>query len=64
MSGSLWQSIAVQIMMARKKKERERLPGPYISSESIPIITCLSSVRSYLLEVSLSSSKTISWYPV
>lgn len=63
MLGSLWQSIAVQIMMAGKKKEKERLPGPHISSESIPIITCLLSVRSYLLEVSLSSSKTISSSP-
>lgn len=51
MSESLWQSIAVQIMVSRKKKEKERLPGSYISSESIPIITCLPSVRSYLLEV-------------
>lgn len=47
----------------QEEKEKERLPGPYISSESIPIITCLPSVRSYLLEVWLSSSKTISWSP-
>lgn len=63
MSGSLWQSKAVQIMMVRKKKEKKRLPGRYISSESIPIITCFPSVRSYILQVSSSSSKTISWSP-